>query len=155
MKNILLMLCFIFITYSQLQAQDSTKEKMKTMIDARHYVFEPNNMITSRGRSRYLTPGYFFRVNGDTLTVYLPYVGRAYSAPVDPSDAGYDFTTTDFTYAVSEGKKKSYNVSVKTKGKVYNTDFTLTVYDNGTAYLSASGSDKDPVSYNGDIKEKK
>jgi hypothetical protein len=155
MKNVLLMLCIACLANMQTQAQDSTKNKMKAVIDSKHYIFEPTNMTPSRGGVKQLTPGYFFGVSGDTVKVYLPYIGRAYSAPVNTSDAGFDFTTTDFTYAVTAGKKNSYNISVKTKDKVYNTDFTLTVYDNGTAYLRASASDKQPVSYNGDVKEKK
>src|SRR5690349_21356329 len=100
MKKTAITFCLAFIILMQAKAQDSVKAKMQTVLDAKHYVFEPNNMTPSKGRSRYLTPGYFFKLNGDTLSVYLPYVGRAYSAPINSSDAGYDFTTTDYTYQV-------------------------------------------------------
>jgi hypothetical protein len=154
MKNVLLMLCFALILCMQTQAQDSTKQTIKTAVDAKHFVFQPTTMTPSRGRTKHLDPGYFFKVNGDTLKVYLPYVGRAYSAPIDPSDAGFDFTSTNYTYTVTEGKKKSYDIVVKTNGKTSNADFYLTVYDNGTAYLRANSSDREGISYNGSIKEK-
>lgn len=153
MKNILLGLVLIISLHTQ--AQDSTKQSIKTAIDAKRYSFQPINITTSSGRLRQLDLGYFLRVNGDTLKVNLPYFGRAYSAPIDPSDAGFDFTSTNFTYTVSPGKKNSHNISIKTKDRTYNTEFTLTVYDNGTAYLRASGSDREPVSYNGNLKEAK
>ena len=154
MKNVLLMLCSTMILWVQTQAQDSTKQTIKTSLDAKHFVFQPTMMTPSRGRTRHVDPGYFFKVNGDTLQVYLPYIGRAYSAPIDPSDAGFDFTSTSYNYTVTEGKKKSYEITIKTKDKTSNAEFYLTVYDNGTAYLRASSSDKESISYNGDIQEK-
>jgi len=138
----------------QTQAQDSTKQTVQTVIDAKHFVFQPTTMKPSRGRTKHLDLGYFLKVNGDTLKVYLPYVGRAYSAPIDPSDAGFDFTSTNYTYTVTEGKKKSYEIVAKTNDKTSNADFYLTVYDNGTAYLRINSSDRESISYNGDLKEK-
>ena len=93
-------------------------------------------------------------MNGDTLKVYLPYLGRAYSAPIDPSDAGFDFTSTDYTYTVAEGKKNRLEISIKTKDRSNNTEFALTVYDNGTAYLRATSTDRESISYNGSIEQK-
>ncbi|HEX5154881.1 MAG TPA: DUF4251 domain-containing protein [Parafilimonas sp.] len=154
MKNVLLMLCSAFILCLQTQAQDSTKPTIKTAINAKHFVFKPTTMIPSRGRSRHLDLGYFFKVNGDTLKVYLPYIGRAYSAPIDPSDAGFDFTSTSYNYTVTAGKKKSYEITVKTNDKTSNAEFYLTVYDNGTAYLRTNSPDRESISYNGDIQEK-
>ena len=148
------MLCFMFIMGIQIQAQDSTKQTIKNMIDAKHYVFHPTSMTPSRGRTRQLDPGYFLKVNGDTLKVYLPYLGRAYSAPIDPSDAGFDFTSTNYTYEVIEGKKNRLEISIKTKDRSNNTEFSLTVYDNGTAYLRAISTDREGISYNGDTQEK-
>ena len=154
MKNVLLMLCFALILCMQTQAQDSTKQTIKTVIDAKHFVFQPTTMTPSKGRTKHLDLGYFLKVNGDTLKVDLPYVGRAYSAPIDPSDAGFHFTSTNYTYTVTEGKKKSYDIIVKTKDKTSNADFYLTVYDNGTAYLRINSTDRESISYNGDLKEK-
>lgn len=154
MKHILLMLCITTTACMQTKAQDSTKT-IKTIIDAKQYIFEPRNTTTGNGRLKQLTPGYFLQVKGDTLKTDLPYFGKAYSASMNPSDAGFNFTSTNFTYAVTEGKKKNYNIAIKTKDQTYNTDFTVTVYDDGTAYLRANNTNRQPVSYNGNIKEKK
>lgn len=154
MKRILILLCVFCAAYVQLQAQDSAKSSIQSFVIGKRYSFEPINTTTGSGRLRQLTPGYFFQLKDDTLKVSLPYFGRAYTAPLDPSDAGYNFTTTDFTYDIKEGKKNSYIVSINAKGKVYNTNFMLTVYDNGSAYLQANSSDRQPVSYNGSVKEK-
>ncbi|MEP6467961.1 MAG: DUF4251 domain-containing protein [Parafilimonas sp.] len=151
MKYILLALCFSGFA-ARTQAQDSAKT-IKAVLDAKQYTFVPLNITTGSGRLRQLTPDYFFKINGDTLKTYLPYFGRAYTAPINPSDAGFNFTTTDFIYTTSKGKRNSYIINVKTKDKVYNTEFTLTIYDNGNAYLRANSSNKQPVSYTGNVKE--
>ncbi|HEY2726729.1 MAG TPA: DUF4251 domain-containing protein [Parafilimonas sp.] len=154
MKSLLMIICFAGLI-TQTQAQDSTKQSIKSLVDSKHFTFEPITMTPSRGGLKQLTLGYFFKINGDTLKMYLPYIGRAYSAPINPSDAGFDFTTTHFTYASTAGKRNSTIVNIKTKDKVYNSEFSLTIYDNGSAYLRANASDKEPVSYNGEIKENK
>jgi len=138
----------------QIQAQDSTQQSIKDVLDAKHFEFEPDNMTTGHGKFRHLDGGYFLQIDGDTLKTYLPYVGRAYNAPFNTSDAGFDFTSTDFSYSVTEGKKKKYIVEAKTNDRMYNTEFTLTVYDDGTAYLRAYSSDKEAVSFNGSLKKK-
>jgi len=154
MKRIMILFLFAGL-FMQTRAQDSAKHQIKALMDGKHYVFEPTTTTSGKGRSIYVgTSSYFLEMAGDTLKVYLPYFGRAYSASMNPSDAGYDFTSTDFTYEVSEGKKNTSIVSIKTKDRSYNTDFELTVYDDGTAYLRANSSDKQSVSYNGGVKVK-
>ena len=109
--------------------------------------------MPTSGRSRPVTTtDYSLQVKGnDTLIAYLPYVGRSYNAPINPSDAGFNFTSTDFTYNVSAGKKNSYKVVIVTKDRTYNSTFTFTVYDNGTAYLNVTSTEKQSISYNGSV----
>ena len=148
------MILFFGLAIVQANAQDSAKQSIKNLIDAKYYVFEPTTITTAKGKLIQLDPGYALQLKGDTLISYLPYFGRAYNAPINSSDAGFDFTSTQFTYSVSAGKKESYIVTIKTKDKTYNADFSLTVYDDGTAYLRANSSDKQPCSYRGNIREK-
>ena len=153
MKSLLMILCFAG-AITQTNAQDTTKQPIKTIVDSKHFSFEPINITTGRGSIKQLTPGYIFQINDDTLKTYLPYFGRAYTAPINSSDVGFDFTTTDFTYSVSEGKKNRIIVDVKTNGRVNNVEFSLVVYDNGSAYLRANASDRQSVSYNGKVRAK-
>ena len=151
MKYIIAMLCFAVISVTQINAQNTSI--IKTLLDNKQYVFVPQSITTNHGRNRQLDNSYFLKLKNDSLVVYLPYFGRAYSAPINTSDAGFDFTTTNFDYSVAAGKKNSYIVSVKTKDRTFNTEFTITVFDNGTAYLRTSSNDKEPVSFNGSVKE--
>ena len=153
MKKILSLLFFNAIAITEMHAQDSTNS-IKALLDAKHYTFEPSSMTPTGGRTRQLNGGFAMDVRGDTLRVYLPYAGKAYSAPYNPSDAGYDFTSTKYEYSVKEGKKNKYEVEIKVKDRPGNAEFDITVYDNGTAYMRASSNDKSGISYNGIIKSK-
>lgn len=153
MKKVLLLLSFIVVV-TVIHAQDSTKT-IRTILDGKHYSFEPSSMTPMRGSTRQLNGGFSLDVRGDTLRVYLPYIGRAYSAPYGSSDAGYDFTSTNYEYNIKEGKKKSYEVTMKIKDKFAGTTFYFTIFDNGSATLRANSSDKQDISYNGYINEPK
>lgn len=149
MKNIIMLALVIVVTIFKLNAQDST---IKISLHNKQFSFQPSTMMPLSGRTRQVSSeGYSLQVKGDTLIAYLPYVGKAYSAPINPSDAGINFTSTDFTYAVSEGKKNSYKVVISTKDRSYNATFTLTAYDNGSASLYVNSNDKQSISYNGSV----
>lgn len=99
-----------------------------------------------------LSPYYDVKVSPDTITAYLPYYGRSYTAPMDPSDSGIKFTSTDFEYELKEGKKSGnwlLNIKVNERGH----DFTLyfDIWDNGTARLSVRDSRRSNISFTGDI----
>ena len=138
----------------QLQAQSFTAKQIQELINDKHYAFEAQTMNPQRGGTKQLTTEYFLKVSGDSLSSYLPYFGRAYTAPMNAADNDYDFTSTKFDYAVSAGKKDSYKISIKTKDRNSNTSFELTVYDNGNAYLHVTNNDREPVSFTGYIKRK-
>lgn len=151
MKSIVMVMCLAGLVSFQSNAQDSTKN-IKAMLDSKTFTFQPTNMNPSVGRTRTLDYGYSLQVKGDSVMAYLPYFGRAYSAPINSNDAGINFTSTNFSYVVSNAKKKGYTVVIATKDRTYNTTFTLTAFDNGTAYLQVISSDKQQISYNGNIK---
>jgi len=123
------------------------------LLDNKQFTFQPTNMLPLRGTLKQLDPVYFLKLRGDSLISYLPYFGRAYSAPLNPEDAGYNFTSTKFSYAVKAGKKNSYEITIATKDKTNNINIILTAYDNGSADLRVNSTDKQPISYNGYIRK--
>lgn len=154
MKHILITALFAAFISFQLHAQDTTRD-IKMLLDNKTFTFRPTTMTPVSGRFRPITDaGYLLQVKGNTLIAYLPYFGRAYQAPVNSADAGINFTSENFNYVVTEGKKESYNVSISTKDRTFNSTFNLTVYKDGTAYLQANSTDKQQISYNGTIVKK-
>jgi len=156
MKRIFILAAFITAAFSQaVRAQNLTATQVQNLMNTKDYMFEAQTVTPERGGIKQLTPGYSLKVSGDSLVAYLPYFGRAYSAPLNPADAGIQFTSTNFDYKVAERTKGGYDVSIRSKDKTYNADFALTVYDNGSAYLQVTSTDKQLISFNGYIKAEK
>ena len=152
MKRFLFVISIIASCAAAATAQKLTAAEVKDLVNNKKYTFEAETARPTAGGQKHLTPGYSMKLNDDSLFAYLPYYGRSYTAPMDPADVGINVTTTDFDYKISEGKKNSYEILMKPKDKVYNAEFDLTVYDNGTAYLQVSQPDRQPISFTGYIK---
>lgn len=152
MKRFLFVTSFIIASATAAMAQKLAAAEVKDMVNNKTYVFEAETARPTAGGIRHLTPGYTLKVNGDSLSADLPYYGKSYTAPMNPSDVGIKVTTTDFDYKVTNGKKNSYEILIKARDKAYNSEFNLTVYDNGTAYLQVSSPDRQSISFNGYIK---
>lgn len=142
-------------------SQNSKKEKdaakaaaVKKMVEAGSYLFEVQSALPSGGRNINLSPGYTLKVSGDTLISQLPYYGRAYSS-AGVSDGGYDFTSVDFEYEVTDRKKGGWNIDIKTKDQQENPKLVLTVFENGSASLTITTMSRQSISYSGYLSEKK
>ncbi|MEO8765877.1 MAG: DUF4251 domain-containing protein [Ginsengibacter sp.] len=149
---------FAFCDYSVAQnntdnKNDAKKHAFKNMVDSQHFVFVANSVNPTGGRFRNLTSSYDVTFLHDTLVSYLPYFGRAFSAPLNPTESVLDFTSRDFTYTVSPRKKEGWNVLVKLKDNHEVQQFLFTIFDNGSASLSVTLTSRDPISFNGTVKK--
>ena len=136
-------------------ASAQTKSDIKSLVDGKNFVFSAQTVLPSTGSVRQLTSGYYtLRFSKDTLVADLPYFGRAYSAPIDPTQGGLKFTSKDFDYAVKE-KKKEWDITIKPHDAGDASQIYLTVYDNGTAYLQVVSINRQPITFNGVIEAKK
>lgn len=101
-----------------------------------------------------LDSGYGLDLNGNLLTVSLPYFGRLYSASYgDPSKNSFMFESKDFTVTKSKNKKGSWIIKINVKDKFNSPNFILEVFKNGRAYLSVNANDRQPISYDGFISD--
>lgn len=99
---------------------------------------------------------YDLVVTKDSLKAYLPYYGRSYSAPVNPSDGGIKFTSKDFSYKQTRNKKGVYAIQIETKDvKFENYRMTINISENGYASLVVSSINKQPITFNGSVDEVK
>jgi hypothetical protein len=137
-------------------AQDQpTESDIKALVDNKNFVFAAQSASPMRGRTVHLSPGYTLEVSADTVVSNLPYYGRSYSAPMNPSDAGIKFSSSDFTYTVKERKKNGWDVSIKAKDGTKNHQIYLTISSNGSASARVVSSDRESISYNGYIQKSK
>lgn len=169
--NLILSLAFLLIGV-QLSAQTNKETTVKIVAD-KNYTFVANTALpmSNNDISRVLAmmPGsqgggsinltgsqYDVRVTKDSIVAYLPYYGRSFQAPMDPTQGGIKFTSKDFTYTESKNKKGSYTIQINTKDvKRENYRFTINISTNGYASLTASSMNKQPIIFNGYLDEPK
>ena len=142
-------------------AQDTTKITanskatfIQTLVDSQNFVFVPQLLSTMRGTTRQLTSYYDISVSRDTIISYLPYFGRAHMSPADPANVGFDFTSTNFEYSKNANKKGGWDILIKPKDNTTAQQLMFRIFDNGSASLSITSSDRDAISYQGYIKER-
>lgn len=107
--------------------------------------------IPQGGKSIHLSgSSYFLNLSNDSLKVYLPYFGRAYSAPYDMRGGGFDFVSTKFEYD-STRKKSGWSIKIETKDTNPHTRFYMDIMDNGKIILSASDNNRQSITFYGQI----
>lgn len=160
MKKIFLIVQLLILTIIAATGQENQKANpLKDSIDAQRFIFVPRTVLPQSMNSRMVNGYYEMKITKDKITVYLPYIGRAYSANIGQPAGPLDFEMTDFSYTTSKGKKGSDEIVIKPNVNTTDVrDMRLSVYDNGSAYLSVNFNSRQPISFNGytdTIKEKK
>lgn len=123
-------------------------------INMQRYVFKANCAIpTSAGfQPRHLTSEYDLKVTPDTISVYLPYFGRAYNAPYNATDGGIKFISTKFDYKMKESKKAgNWTVNIKINDQMNVIELTFDVWDNGKGTLRVFDQSKQPITFQGEL----
>lgn len=148
----------ILLPWTPLQAQ-TTKDKttndhpksIATVIAQQDYTFRAQSIVPTNGPRKELNGYYDLQVTAGKVVSFLPYMGRIYMPPTDPSSGPLRFTSTDFVYTEQAGKKGGWNVSIKPKDVRSVHKFALTVSEDGYATLQVTGNDRQPVTFYGYI----
>ncbi len=159
----LMVLFFIgMASFNTMHAQTPKKDReakqvadIKKMVDARAYIFMAEFANPMSGGNRSLTSGYDLTVGKDTLIAYLPFFGRAYVAPIDPTEGGIKFTSTKFEYIAKPLKKGGWEITFKPKDTKDVRQMFLTISENGYATLYITNNDRDAISFQGYITGRK
>jgi hypothetical protein len=137
---------FFLITHSF--GQENKETILQYAIQSKHYIFKAQSAFPMSGGMRQLTSEYDLKVNGDSLTAYLPYFGRAYVAPIDPAKGGIQFTSEQSNYTLKM-KKNSFEITIVPKNIQEVRQLFLSVSSNGNARLQVISNTRDPISFNG------
>jgi hypothetical protein len=158
MKNVWLaiiaFICLPGIGWAQ-QHKIDKKAEIKKIVEAQNYVFKAQTALPTAGATRQLTSDYDLRISKDTIISDLPYFGRAYTAPLNPSEGPLQFTTTKFQYMVSNNKKGGWNISITPKDLTDPRELIMTIFDNGSASVVVNSNNRQPISFNGYVTAKK
>ena len=141
---------------SKVQPKTSKTNKIKELISNRNYVFQAQTVFPMSGRTRQISgEGYDVAVSKDTVNAYLPYFGRAYSAPIDPSKGGIQFISKSFEYTEVPGKKGGWDITIKPKDISDVQQMFFSVSEDGYASLQVTSTNRQAISFNGVIVEKR
>ncbi|ANH81825.1 hypothetical protein A8C56_13305 [Niabella ginsenosidivorans] len=160
----LLIITGVVCSCSSQQQISNRDSKIAQLIDEQTYTFVAQSVLPTED-SRYnvrnmfpnssanlyqLTSRYDLKITQDSVIAYLPFFGRAYTAPVDPSKGGIQFTSTKFSYKKTM-RKGSYEIDIRPKDNNDIQALYLTVSPSGYASLRITSLNKTPISYNGVI----
>jgi Domain of unknown function (DUF4251) len=134
---------------NQVDEKAEKEEVVKKMIDDHRFIFKAQSVHPSRGRVVQLNSDYDLKVSPDTVRSYLPYFGRAYSAPIGGPGGGIDFLSRQFDYTQKARKKGGWDILIRPKDISDVREMSLTIFQNGTGSLRVSSNNREPISYNG------
>lgn len=150
---------FLLVTHWGCGSTQSAAEKerlaseVKEALTQSSFRFEATYAYPTGYRSIYLSPYYDVTVSPDTVKAYLPYYGRAYRAPMDPREGGFQFTSTDFTYRYGPGTRKGSWMAHIT---IFDLDrpvtFSFDIWENGSARLVVNDFNRQAISFQGDLR---
>lgn len=132
-------------------SQATANNNVIPLLQERRFVFIPHSVLPTGGRNRQLTSDFSLLVSGDTIQSYLPYFGRAFTAPISPGQGGMNFTITNYEYNMVSGKNGRQEITIKPREGTDVRQMTLQVYPDGNASLQALSNNRQAISYNGHV----
>ncbi|HWZ14439.1 MAG TPA: DUF4251 domain-containing protein [Mucilaginibacter sp.] len=145
---------------AQTPKQSAKAQAVKNMVNNINFVFQANYVNPQRGGARSIDYGYDLVVSKDTITAYLPYYGRAYVAPTDPTEGGIKFKTTHFDYKAKTNKKGGWDILIVPKDKNISDmrdvqSLRLSITSTGYASLNVTSTNRDFISFDGYIEARR
>lgn len=141
---------------NEVYAQNKTdkEETVSRIVGEQKFIFKAQQVLPTSGRTRQLTTDYDLTVSKDSVSSWLPYFGRSYQAPMDPSKGGIQFTSTEFEYSTSQ-RNDGWEITIKPKDTRDVQELFLTVFKNGSANLRVSSISRQPISFTGFVTDRR
>lgn len=160
-------LAFFLFTFISLGVNAQTdKATTQRIVEAKNFIFVASSAIpmnsveinailskmpgANSGANMNLSgSNYNVRITPDSLISYLPYFGRSFKAPIAQDEAGYQFTSTKFTFEKSVNKKGGWQISINTQDTREGVRMSFIITNNGYASLTVNSNNKQSISYYG------
>jgi hypothetical protein len=154
MKQIHILFAVLILTAHSLFAQDTTvnkdsKNDISRLISSKDFVFKATNAMPAQGRTVQLNSDYSLTIKQDTVIAFLPYYGRAYTAPIGRTTGGIDFTSKKFSYNARQTKKGGWEIDIKPKDTEDVQQLYLTLSSKGYGNLHVTSQNRQTISFNG------
>ena len=156
MKYLQIIVAFLLLLFTQCSPANKADNNasLQQLINSKNYTFLAQYAQPLGRRQIPLTTEYTLTVHNDSLISYLPYFGQAYVAPINPEDAGLNFTSTNFDYVANPTKNGGYTIIIKPKEESKATQLILTVTSSGYANLQVQSQNRQAISFRGVMRMK-
>lgn len=135
---------------SRNEKKAQTERAVKEAIVAKQYKISVKYMQPMRGGSRALTSDYSLEVRNDSVFSYLPYFGVGYSIPYG-GGKGLIFKAPISEYETEYLKKGKAGISFKTANEEDKYEYRLTIYPNGSTSIHVQPTNRQAISFSGDM----
>ena len=125
-------------------------EEVAKRLDAREYRIEVDYMSPVRGAGRAVSGGYSVTVDGNVVNSYLPYEGVAYNIPYG-GGKGLIFKDGIVEYTDRGWSRGARVIVFSTNNGEDSIEYTLTIFDNGSADIHVRCRIRDSISYRGTL----
>ena len=137
------------------QRTKDNRDSINTWWQSKNFAFHATAAQPMTGNNVQLTTDYTFEMRNDSIIAWLPYFGRAFTAPTNPMDGGIKFATNNYTTKNESLKKNMYKMTILPKGlsAFQNTkdvqQIYLTVGIDGYGTLQIQSLNQTPISFYG------
>lgn len=143
-------------TVARRQIEEKALQQISDSINNRSLTVEFDYVIPRTFPPQHLTANYYVRIDGDSLTSYLPFFGRAYRADYNnQTQSPLSFEGHVSELAATHTKKGSMRITLKTKRDMEALTYNLEIFANGKATLDVLSTDRESISFNGQTQMEK
>lgn len=161
-RLVFLSLVMLFLVPGNLAAQTHKEEKAArkaaleeqvcNLVESGTFVVSFDRANPARGMSRTLSPDYEMKFDNNRVSTYLPYFGRSYTAPMDPTKLAIELIDQEVDVKTEKDTKKGYSLTFSAKTQTNeNITFYLKITYSGMATLSINSSTREPLSFLGNL----
>ncbi len=147
---------FIKAQSTRAQKKQDKLNAVKKMVGNHSYVFLAQRANPLNWTTINLNYDYNVTVSKDSVNSYLPYYGRAYVAPYNPTDlaeTGIKFNSKNFDYKENPSKHSGWEVTILPHDVKETRSFILNISELGYANLSVISNNRQQISFDGYITE--
>lgn len=139
---------------SKQERKEQKEREVKATVDSGRFTIDVNRAVPMSGRSVNLTSPYSLELRGDSVVSYLPYFGRAYSAPYGGGN-GLNFQEQASEFEQTQKKKGGMELTfrVRTKEDVY--AFRVDIFPNGSSTINVTPVNKQGITFYGEVAPRK
>ncbi|PIF02328.1 MAG: hypothetical protein CR996_00130 [Draconibacterium sp.] len=125
-------------------------EEVSQLVDSQAFEFEVRMVNPMSGSSFVPTTDYETKLKNDSLYSYLPFFGRAYSVEYGSMESPMIFDAAIQTVSTKK-TKNGYLINIRVQNKNDNLEYNYHISATGSTTLSVSSTNRQIISYNGDI----